>query len=251
MLFSPIFQNILRIKAIWILFLFSFYPLLIFIAEITNSNFLQLESTNGQKMAFIELLIGIHDTQQQFILPIIIIGFIFSTQFYDEINTGRLIFFKDIKRNLIFNSKLVSLLMIYFVYIFNLVISSLIVFKFYAVRHGIATNTLFYSDDLFNKQLILHLIAGIGIEILLIFIALLLSTKFNTGLTIVGIIISTMVIRASVLFDKVKYIFPTGHYNIKQVDEFNSSLLIIVALIVIYTVILYLISSKIFKNTQY
>ncbi|WP_323702395.1 hypothetical protein [Mammaliicoccus sp. Dog046] len=251
MLVIPILKNIFKIKAVWLLLIFSIYPLLIFIAELTKSNFITFEATNGHKIAYIELLLAIHDTQLQFMLPIIIIGFVFSLQYFDEINTGRLILFKDLNRKKIFDSKLISLMLIYVIYISNLMISSYIVFKFYAVRKGLGTNTLLYTDTLYNKQLILQLLSSLGTEVLLIFIALLLSTKFNTGITIIGVIVSAMLFRASTLLGKIQYLLPSGHYSISNQNEFNFSILIIICLIFGYATIIYLISLKIFKQTQF
>ncbi len=59
------FFYISKIRATWMLYLIGIYPLLIFLAELLNSNFLSLSATHKNSVSFLELFIAIYDTQQK------------------------------------------------------------------------------------------------------------------------------------------------------------------------------------------
>ena len=67
------FFYISKIRATWMLYLIGIYPLLIFLAELLNSNFLSLSATHKNSVSFLELFIAIYDTQQKVMLSLIII----------------------------------------------------------------------------------------------------------------------------------------------------------------------------------
>ena len=66
------FFYISKIRATWMLYLIGIYPLLIFLAELLNSNFLSLSATHKNSVSFLELFIAIYDTQQKAMLWIFI-----------------------------------------------------------------------------------------------------------------------------------------------------------------------------------
>lgn len=68
------FFYISKIRATWMLYLIGIYPLLIFLAELLNSNFLSLSATHKNSVSFLELFIAIYDTQQKVMLSLIIIS---------------------------------------------------------------------------------------------------------------------------------------------------------------------------------
>ena len=76
------FFYISKIRATWMLYLIGIYPLLIFLAELLNSNFLSLSATHKNSVSFLELFIAIYDTQQKVMLSLIIIGYLSSLLFY-------------------------------------------------------------------------------------------------------------------------------------------------------------------------
>ncbi|ETJ15967.1 Membrane spanning protein, partial [human gut metagenome] len=84
------FFYISKIRATWMLYLIGIYPLLIFLAELLNSNFLSLSATHKNSVSFLELFIAIYDTQQKVMLSLIIIGYLSSLLFYSEISGGRI-----------------------------------------------------------------------------------------------------------------------------------------------------------------
>ena len=53
-----------KIRATWMLYLIGIYPLLIFLAELLNSNFLSLSATHKNSVSFLELFIAIYDTAE-------------------------------------------------------------------------------------------------------------------------------------------------------------------------------------------
>ncbi|RIM49655.1 hypothetical protein BU610_12295, partial [Staphylococcus capitis] len=85
------FLYISKIRATWLLYLIGLYPLLIFLAELLNSNFLSLSATQKNSVSFLELFIAIYDTQQKAMISLIIVGYFASLLFYSEISTGRLL----------------------------------------------------------------------------------------------------------------------------------------------------------------
>ncbi|PUZ10818.1 hypothetical protein BU611_11845, partial [Staphylococcus capitis] len=81
------FLYISKIRATWLLYLIGLYPLLIFLAELLNSNFLSLSATQKNSVSFLELFIAIYDTQQKAMISLIIVGYLASLLFYSEIST--------------------------------------------------------------------------------------------------------------------------------------------------------------------
>jgi len=56
-------------------------------------------------------------------LSLIIVEYLASLSFYNEISTGRLLFYKDQSRYKIFNSKLISIIPSYFMFLSILLLS--------------------------------------------------------------------------------------------------------------------------------
>ena len=152
------FFYISKIRATWMLYLIGIYPLLIFLADLLNSNFLSLSATHKNSVSFLELFIAIYDTQQKAMLSLIIIGYLSSLLFYSEISTGRLLFYKDQSRYKIFNSKLTSIISSYFIFLSILLLSTLVVYLFYVNNHEYSSHSFMLNNSELNHTLILNLL---------------------------------------------------------------------------------------------
>ncbi|WP_233643553.1 hypothetical protein [Staphylococcus haemolyticus] len=93
-MFKFIFMYVFKIRATWLLLILGLYPLLIFLAQFLNSNFLSLSASQAGSVSFLETFIAIYDTQQKSMLSLIIVAYLASILFYNEISTSRLLFSK-------------------------------------------------------------------------------------------------------------------------------------------------------------
>ncbi|RIO60585.1 hypothetical protein BUZ34_12120, partial [Staphylococcus haemolyticus] len=61
-MFKFIFMYVFKIRATWLLLILGLYPLLIFLAQFLNSNFLSLSASQAGSVSFLETFIAIYDT---------------------------------------------------------------------------------------------------------------------------------------------------------------------------------------------
>lgn len=244
------FFYISKIRATWMLYLIGIYPLLIFLAELLNSNFLSLSATHKNSVSFLELFIAIYDTQQKAMLSLIIIGYLSSLLFYSEISTGRLLFYKDQSRYKIFNSKLTSIISSYFIFLSILLLSTLVVYLFYVNNHEYSSHSFMLNNSELNHTLILNLLGIFLTDLFLIFYVVIFSVKFNSGITIISMILCYVVIKITDNINKIKF-FPSNFTNLNTDKDFIFSLLAMSTITVVYIIIFYVLAITIFRKIQF
>ncbi|BAW90846.1 ABC transporter permease [Staphylococcus capitis] len=244
------FLYISKIRATWLLYLIGLYPLLIFLAELLNSNFLSLSATQTNSVSFLELFIAIYDTQQKAMISLIIVGYLASLLFYSEISTGRLLFYKDQSRYKIFNSKLTSIISSYFIFLSILLLSTLVVYLFYVNNHQYSSHSFMLNNYKLNQTLILNLLGIFLTDLFLIFYVVIFSVKFNSGITIISMILCYVVIKLTDNINKIKF-FPSNFTNLNTDKDFIFSLLAMSTITVVYIIIFYVLAITIFRKIQF
>lgn len=164
-MFKFIFMYVFKIRATWLLLILGLYPLLIFLAQFLNSNFLSLSASQAGSVSFLETFIAIYDTQQKSMLSLIIVAYLASILFYNEISTSRLLFFKDQNRNKIFNNKFLSIIIVYITFLIILCVSSIIVYLYFVNNHDYSSHSLLFKDTKYNHYLMTNLI-GLFLQML-------------------------------------------------------------------------------------
>ena len=207
--FKPIFFNTIKMKSVWLYWLFGLVPFIVMIAMSINSNFLQISGEKGTLSAleFFSMIFGI---VHNLILPSIVLAFIVSKLFYEELHSGLIFMYKDINRNSILNSKWLTLFLIQLFFIFILFLSSIIVYFMYLKNFDFSSGHFLpiykYLSITLVPTLTLYLI-----ELLTINFAILFSLYLPTGFTIVTTLVFLFFITIGSMLKTVKFIIPTGY----------------------------------------
>lgn len=249
-MFKHILNYTFKLKTTWFLVLISFYPLLIFLSDLLGSNFLTLESEKPSSVNYLVLLLAAYDTQLKMLLPLILFGMIACQLYYDEINSGRLLFFKDQNRRKIFNQKLLSIIITFIFSLISIIIATIIVYLFYANHHAYSSHSILLGDRLYDLEIILQLIATILTALILLFLGVMVATKFNNSITIVVIILGFAIDKVTGMSNKFHFL-PSHFTHLEKVGDFNYQLILMIILTLLYIIIFYTIALISFKRTQY
>lgn len=250
MLFRNIFLNISSRTSAKIFFAIALYPLLYLITLFLPTNFMQVGGVNNG-LSGLDFYCGMLLAQSQFAIPLIMMSYFVSLLFYEEYSSGKLIFYKDIKRTKLLNTKLFTLITIYTIYFFILfIVSEVLYFTFiknfnYASGMFLPTET----EDMYSD--ILSIFGIFGISFIAICFAVLLSMKFSTGFTILGVILLFMFISIAPLIHGLHYLFPNGFTDANSLKVFLSQFIIILIMSIAYCLILYAASLILFKRIEY
>ncbi|EGQ0296157.1 TPA: hypothetical protein I1871_001682 [Staphylococcus pseudintermedius] len=236
-LFRPIFINTIKMKSVWLFWLLGLLPFLVMIAMSINSNFLQISGESGT-LSGIEFFAMIYGVLHNMLLPTIVLTFIVSKIFYDELNSGIIFMYKDINRNNILFSKWLTMLIIQLIFIIILFLSSIIVYFVYLSSFDFSSGNLMPLSK-YMAITFVPTVTLLFIEVLTINFAILLSLHFSTGFTIFGMLIFILFTTIGPLLDTVKYIIPTGYDE--KIDSLGGLpvLFISFAVFVVYFIITY------------
>lgn len=95
-------------KEVKLFFGFTIFPLLLIIVDLFDTNFMQLGSQTGS-LDFIDFFAAMEIALLNMALPIIVLSYLISIVFYQEIQDGLLFLHKDISRIKILHAKMMSL----------------------------------------------------------------------------------------------------------------------------------------------
>lgn len=250
MLTKHIFCNISSRNSALIFYLIAFYPFLYLITLILPTNFMQIDGeTNG--LTGLDFYYGILVAQSQFAVPLMLVTYFISVLFYEEYESGRLIFYKDISRTYLYNSKLAALLSMYAIYYILLFISSQALYFGYISQFDYASGKFLSPSIDINYSDILGIIGVYSITLIAIFFGIMLSMKLSTGFNILGVIILLMIMSAAPLINGFKYFFPNSYEEANNINEFIIKIVIILLITIIYCGICYLAGLKMFKRLEY
>ena len=278
----PFFKALLKKKESKIALAFSFFPMLLIVVGLFNTNFMQLSAPVGS-LSFFEFFSAVLFTQYQMTLPLVVFIYIVSTIFRDEITSGIMYLYKDISRKVILNAKLGAILLFQILYIVITFFSSLFTYYVYLVHQPYTSGKLWPSqiDDV--QYTVISILGTILVFLLCLLVASLASIILTNGFTmLVGIILGTILvflvcflvaILASIILTNgftmlvgiifasfsfiaphlasLKYVFPNGYVNVLGHMSFNSSILLIMLLFVVYYAILYIASLYFYSRLEY
>lgn len=146
----PFFKALLKKKESKIALAFSFFPMLLIVVGLFNTNFMQLSAPVGS-LSFLEFFSAVLFTQYQMTLPLVVFIYIVSTIFRDEITSGIMYLYKDISRKVILNAKLGAILLFQILYIVITFFSSLFTYYVYLV-HKPYTSGRFWPSKIDDVQ---------------------------------------------------------------------------------------------------
>ncbi|MBM7635462.1 hypothetical protein [Streptococcus saliviloxodontae] len=174
-LLSLVFKSVFKRRDVYILLAFSLLPLLVGpLSDVQEGK--QAGSFTSSAVAYFNS--GI-ETQFQLVLPSLILGFIVSSVFHDEIRSGIMFLYKDIKRSTIFNAKLLSLFAVYGIYLgLSCIVSILAYYLVILPKFGGDAHFLAVAGT--GQAVFLQLLSNIAIHLILITLIAAISIKKST-----------------------------------------------------------------------
>ncbi|OEK72117.1 hypothetical protein AST00_01245 [Staphylococcus equorum] len=248
--FKPIFLNLLKMKGSWLYLLFGLFPLILFIVAFFNTNFMQI-SGEKHSLSFLEFFSSVFVIQNNAVIPLVILTYIIGLNFYSEKVKGQLYFYKDLQRAKLFNSKVFSLLLLYFLFIFVLFASSLMLYIFHINNMELSSHQFFPSSKSDIQFVIVEFLGTFFIQLLCIILAVFLSISLPNGYTILGVLGFFIVSSIAPFLKSLKFIFPNGYQEQLTDYNFSSILFMLVGIFLIYAVIFYVVSIYKFKKLEY
>ncbi|RIL79803.1 hypothetical protein BUY52_05940, partial [Staphylococcus epidermidis] len=156
----------------------------------------------------------------------------------------------DQSRYKIFNSKLTSIISSYFIFLFILLLSTLVVYLFYVNNHEYSSHSFMLNNSELNHTLILNLLGIFLTDLFLIFYVVIFSVKFNSGITIISMILCYVVIKITDNINKIKF-SPSNFTNLDTDKSFIFNLSIMSSITIVYIFIIYLLAITIFRKIQF
>lgn len=237
-------------KETYIFLAFSLFPFLIIIVNLFSTNFMQLSAPKGS-MDCITFFEAMFYSQYQMTLPLIVIIYLAAVSVHDEIKDGILYIYKDISRDKIINSKIISLLLIYGLYFVLFFIFSSITY-FVSIIHLPYASGTFFPDSASNLEYAIFTLAGIVLmTMLIIMLAVTLATKFNNGVTLLVSILFALASFIAPQMRTIKYIFPNSYSNFySKIGSVNAAIFMIVVF-AIYAFVFCFLAHYFFKKVEY
>ncbi|SCT43563.1 hypothetical protein [Staphylococcus caeli] len=248
--FKPIFLNLLKMKGSWLYLAFGLFPLILFIVAFFNTNFMQL-SGEKHSLSFLEFFSSVFVIQNNAVIPLIILTYIIGLNFYSEKVKGQLYFYKDLPRTKLCNSKILSLLVLYFLFIIVLFVSSLMLYYFHISNMEISAHQFFPSSQSDLQYVLLEFFGTFFVQILCILLAVLLSISLPNGYTILGVIGFYILSSIAPFLKSLKFVFPNGYQEQLTDNNFISIFFVIILIFVIYTIIFYTVILYKFNKLEY
>ena len=248
-LFVPIFLNTIKMKSVWLYWIFGLIPFVVMIAMSINSNFLQISGEKGTLSAleFFSMVFGI---LHNLIIPSIVLAFIVSKLFYEELHSGIIFMYKDINRNSILNSKWLSLFLVQLIFLFILFLSSIIVYFVYLKGFDFSSGQFLPISKYLATTLVPTLTLYL-VEILTINFAILISLYLSTGFTIVATLVFLFFITIGSMLNTAKYVIPTGYDD--SITKLGGGIVALISLTIffVYFIVTYIFIIKKHKNIEY
>ncbi|MDO4903851.1 MAG: hypothetical protein Q3959_06290 [Limosilactobacillus sp.] len=247
----PFLKALLKKKEAKIALAFSLYPLILIVAGLFDTNFMQLNTLGKVALSFSDFVDSVISTQYQMTLPLIVFIYIVTTLFREEFSSGIIYLYKDVSRMTILNAKIGSIVIFQFIYLALTFLSSLFTYYVYLVHQSIASGQ-FLSPRISDLQYsIVSSVGTILVFILCMMVTTLASITLTNGFTILVGILFALVSFIAPSLNSLKYIFPNGYANIFGHMSFANCILIELVLFIVYFVILYIVALSKYKKIQY
>ncbi|NQN91529.1 hypothetical protein HO995_05990 [Streptococcus suis] len=242
-LFPSVFQSVFKRRDVNILLAFAFLPLLV-----SSLAGIGAQINTDVASSWLSFIVSALELQFQLVLPALIMGFIVSSVFRDEIGSGILFLYKDIKKSSILHAKLLSLFAVYLIYFLGTVlIASLTYVVTIAPRYGfhwLPTHQATYSW--------LYILTMIGLNLILISLVAAVSIKRTTLLAVLTGVLFNLFAQVGPLLNGFRYAFPQT-YATKLAGQFpfGLALAISLGLILLYFGLAYRSARKNFEKIEY
>lgn len=246
----PFFKALLKKKESKIALAFSIFPMLLIVVSLFNTTFMQLSAPVGS-LSFLEFFGAVLSTQYQMTLPLIVFIYISSTIFRDEITSGIMYLYKDIRKQVILNAKIGSIFLLQMLYITITFFTSLFTYYVYLVNEPYTSGKFFPTKNEDLQYALVGIFGIVFIFLLCSMVANLASIILTNGFTMLVGIIFALVSFIAPSLPSLRYLFPNGYVNVLEGLSFNRSVLLLILIFVIYYTVLYIISLRLYNRLEY
>ncbi|HEL1617909.1 TPA: hypothetical protein VB846_001673 [Streptococcus suis] len=242
-LFPSVFQSVFKRRDVNILLAFAFLPLLV-----SSLAGIGAQINTDVASSWLSFIVSALELQFQLVLPALIMGFIVSSVFRDEISSGILFLYKDIKKSSILHAKLLSLFAVYVIYFLGTVlIASLTYVVTIAPRYGfhwLPAHQAAYS--------LLYILTMIGLNLILLSLVAAVSIKRTTIMAVLAGVLFNLFAQVGPLLNGFRYAFPPT-YATKLAGQFPFGLAFAISLglILLYFGLAYRSARKNFEKIEY
>ena len=233
-----------------ILFGFALFPLILIIVSFFDTQFMQLSAPDNS-MSFVTFFEAVIDVQYQTFLPLVALIYLVIVSIGDEIRSGKLILYKDIDRNSIIFSKLLSMLSIYVIYFFLTIISSLITYYTYLINQNYTNGHFLPINNIELKNSSLIILSIIVMHIYCILLSSFFSIKFNNSATLLIVSVIMLFSFVSAKLTLTSYIFPNAYPAFFDGSNYLELIFFIAFNFIFVSFFLVLINSNTFKKIEY
>ncbi|MGT2754484.1 hypothetical protein [Streptococcus ovis] len=245
-LFTSIFKSVFKRRDVMILMAFALLPLLVApLADVQDRK--QAVDFTSSAIAYFNS--GI-ETQFQLLLPSLMFGLIVSSVFHDEITSGILFLYKDLKRSAIFNAKLLSLVAVYGIYLFLTFVVSVLAYYVY-LAPTFHFEPKFWIAQGTGQVIFMQIVTTIAFHLISMAIVAAVSIKKTTIQAVLAGILFTLISMTAPLWNGFRYIAPNTYPKLIDTLSFGSALLISLSLTLLYFGLAYWTAKRRFDTIEY
>ena len=244
-LFKSVFKSVFKRKDVNIFLTFAFLPALVPLL----SGFMEGMSSEytGNFLSFLESAVS---TQYRFVLPILLFSLVVSSVFKDEIDSGSMFLYKDINRKKIFNAKLLSLVVVYSIFLGLTIFTSLVSYYGFMLPKGEVSSNFIANQSSATIKSLFTLISTINLNLITIALVVMVSITSKTIKSVLAGVFFSLAASVSPMLVGIQYLFPNGYIHFIQINWVLSYMAAVV-LSIIYFVIFYVRGMHKFKNVEF
>ena len=244
-LFKSVFKSVFKRKDVNIFLTFAFLPILVPLL----SGFMEGMSSEytGSFISFLESAVS---TQYRFVLPVLLFSLVVSSVFKDEIDSGIMFLYKDINRKKIFNAKLLSLVVVYSIFLGLTIFMSLVSYYGFMLPKGEVSANFISNQSSATIKSLFTLISTINLNLITIALVVMVSITSKTIKSVLAGVFFSLAASVSPMLIGIQYLFPNGYIHFIQINWVLSYMAAVV-LSIIYFVIFYVRGMHKFKNVEF
>ena len=244
-LFKSVFKSVFKRKDVNIFLTFAFLPILVPLL----SGFMEGMSSEytGSFISFLESAVS---TQYRFVLPVLLFSLVVSSVFKDEIDSGIMFLYKDINRKKIFNAKLLSLVVVYSIFLGLTIFISLVSYYGFMLPKGEVSANFISNQSSATIKSLFTLISTINLNLITIALVVMVSITSKTIKSVLAGVFFSLAASVSPMLIGIQYLFPNGYIHFIR-SNWILAYMAAVVISIIYFVIFYVRGMHKFKNVEF
>ncbi|WP_240187257.1 amino acid transporter [Streptococcus lutetiensis] len=244
-LFASVFKSVYSRRDVKIFLSFTLLPILVPLL----SDF--MEGMNSDVTGnFLVFLTSAISTQYRFVLPVLLFSLVVSSVFKDEIDMGIMFLYKDINRKKIYNAKLLSLFLVYGIFLFGTVIMSIIAYFGIMFPQGKVSLNIIPSDSIELRSTVFSFITIIVMNLITTCLVSMVSITSKTIKSVMIGVFFSLLVSVSPMLIGINYLFPLGYVELSE-KHFALSVVVATILSIVYFMTFYLKGKSKFDQVEF